>query len=645
MHLLLTHPVARRPSAIRAASLALLVACVALPPAPACAQAFSASPAAQASPDLPEQGSQQPTVDPVGPVRLAQPVTPSQPAMRTTGRGEPALTDMPPEVPSEFERYVQSQVSAAEGAEIHRFGYELVTDAARTSAIQDPLPVVPANYVISPGDEVTLSIWGSVDANLRLVVDRSGQITIPRVGAVHVAGLRYDELSDAITRRVGQVFRNFQLSASLGQLRAIRVFVAGFARRPGSTTVSSLSSVLHVLMRAGGPSSSGSFRDIHLRRGNREIATFDLYDLLLKGDRNADQLVQPDDVVFIGPVGPQVALVGSVNQPAIFELKPGETMQDLIRMAGGFSAVADRSRVTIERLADRVSGRVADVSLPQGLSLQPGTGDLVRAFSAVSVALPQERQNKRIRVEGEVLHPGDYVLPPGSTLLDAVRAAGGLTQASYLFGTEFQRESVRRTQQQNYDRALRDLETDMAKDQASRRTTTIEEANAQANSGVANAKLLDRLRQVRPTGRIVLQIDPKAPVLPDLPLEDADTLMIPGRPTSVGVFGSVFNAGSFVFAAGQSTEDYLRQAGGPTRGADRKSIFMIRANGSVVSALQSGSFWSAGNTFATTEILPGDTLFVPEELDKSTFTQNAKDWTQILYQFGLGLAGIKTLGL
>jgi protein involved in polysaccharide export with SLBB domain len=144
---------------------------------------------------------------------------------------------------------------------------------------------------------------------------------------------------------------------------------------------------------------------------------------------------------------------------------------------------------------------------------------------------------------------------------------------------------------------------------------------------------------------VVLPLAPDASALPNLALQDGDTLTIPQRGTSVGVFGSVFNTGSFVFQPDHTTVQYLALAGGPTRGADKRSIFMIRANGSVISAQQGASFWHSGNSLDDALVQPGDTIFVPEELNKSTFVQDAKDWTQILYQFGLGLAGIKTLGL
>ncbi len=592
----------------------------------------------------------------------------SQQRTSRTGGDQPESRGLPyraqPYQPSEFELYVQQQAGAEQvqpqdmqeaqdeqgvaqrpPRRIRRFGSNLVTDDAIASATQDPLPSVPGDYIVRPGDEVNLAIWGSVDADIQATVDRAGRINVPRVGTITVAGVRNADLTDAISRRVGQTFRNFQLSVTLGQVRAIRVFVGGYVQHPGSITVNGLSSVLHALMRAGGPSSAGSFRDIHLRRAGKEVAVFDLYDLLLKGDRDSDQLVQPDDILFVGPVGTQVAVLGSVNQPAIYELKPGETLDDVLRLAGSFTAVADRGRVTMERLADRATGKVTQLDLPAHQRDALATGDVIRAYSVVTAALPQEKQNEHVRVEGEVARPGDYILPPGSRIEDALRAAGGMTSAAYPFGTEFTRESVRKLQQANYERALRDFETDMTRNQASQRATSSEEISAQTATAQANARLLQRLRQVKPTGRVVLQLSPDASALPNLPLEDGDTVKIPPRGTSVGIFGSVFNTGSFVYESGHTAPQYLALAGGPTRGADKQSIFMIRANGSVVSAQQGSSFWHSGNNLNDALVQPGDTIFVPEELNKSTFVQDAKDWTQILYQFGLGLAGIKSLGL
>ena len=173
-------------------------------------------------------------------------------------------------------------------------------------------------------------------------------------------------------------------------------------------------------------------------------------------------------------------------------------------------------------------------------------------------------------------------------------------------------------------------------------TGTLDEAAALQARGTATTRLIDRLKTIKPNGRVVLQMQPGQFELPNLALEDADRLYIPPRATTIGVFGSVFNGGSYLFNDGRVVEDYLRLAGGPTRGADSSSAFVIRANGSVVSGRQSTSWWRGGNELQGVMALPGDTIFVPEEVNKTTFVQNAKDWTQIIYQLGIGLAAVST---
>ena len=576
-----------------------------------------------------------------GPIRLRGPVSPAA----AGDRSPPApivATPPPPYVPGEFEKFVQAQ--AGPGIFLRRFGADLITGVA-DGVGADASPLVPGDYIIAPGDEVQLTVWGGVDAELRMTVDRTGRISIPRVGAVQVSGVRYSELEGVIARRMGQVFKNFELAVSLGQLRGIRVFVTGFATQPGSYTVSSLSTVLTVLLRAGGPAAAGSFRAVELRRAGKLVSNFDLYDLLVKGDRSLDPVVQAGDVVHVGPVGVQVGVIGSVNKPAVIELKPREAVADALRYAGGFSAVADRTRLAVERLQERQAARVAQLDLPRDLTQTLDHGDVLRAFSAVDITLPTQRQSKRVRIEGEVMRPAEYVLAEGSSLRDVLRLAGGTTAAAYVYATEFSRVSVQLTQQVNYERALRDMETEMARSTSSQRVSGSDEASALAARDTASNQLIARLRALRPTGRIVLQIDPETRELPDLALEDGDRILIPARPNTVGVYGSVFNAATYLYNSSRPLSDYLVLAGGPTKGADESGIFMVRANGTVISGRQRATGWfGRANGLVDIPALPGDTIFVPEELNKTTLVQHFKDWTQILSQFGLGAAAIKVLG-
>lgn len=529
---------------------------------------------------------------------------------------------------------------ASNEAPIKRLGADLMLP----SADEDLPRQIPADYVIGVGDEVQVTLWGSVDADLRLVVDNAGRITIPRVGPILVAGLRYADLNEAISRRIALVFKNYQVSATLGRLRGIRVYVTGFVQQPGSYSVSGLSTLVGALMQAGGPSAAGSFRQIELRRAGKTATKFDLYELLLKGNRATDITLHSEDVVHVGPVGAQLAVLGSINRAVIAEIKPGETIEDALSMAGGFNPVADRSRVSIERLSERNDRRVTELSLPADAKQAVSNGDIVRVFSSVTASLPQYKQYKRVRIEGEVQRPGEYVLPPNSTLAEALQIAGGITPSAYVFGTEFSRESVRIKQQENYERALRDLETEFARATSTQRAISADEGAAQAARATATSRLIERLRTVKPTGRIVLQLNADATSLPELSLEEGDRILIPPRPTTVGVFGSVFNNGSFLWKNGSSVDDALRQAGGPTRGADTSSTFVLRANGSVISAQQTSGGWvNFGSALSNVAALPGDTVFVPEEMNKTTFMQSAKEWTQILYQFGLGAAALKTI--
>jgi protein involved in polysaccharide export with SLBB domain len=269
--------------------------------------ALTAAQAQAPSPMLTPPGSSavnpaEPGDSSAGPVRLRQPRAASND--ERTGSATTPQPSEPPYIPGEFERYVQSLAGTT--VVVRRLGAELVTGAIERRLTESGLtdfrvseptpafehsPLVPADYVLGTGDEVLVTLWGSVDAELRLTIDRAGRISIPRVGTVQVSGLSYGELPALVQRRVAQVFRNFQMSVSLGQLRGIRVFVTGYVVKPGSYALTSLSTLVAALMRAGGPTAAGSLRNIELRRGRELVTRFDLYDLLLKGDRSADSLL------------------------------------------------------------------------------------------------------------------------------------------------------------------------------------------------------------------------------------------------------------------------------------------------------------------------------------------------------------------
>jgi len=228
---------------------------------------------------------------------------------------------------SGFQQFILSST----GRVLCPFGHDLFLDVPSTFAPLENVPV-SADYVVGPGDELHIRGWGQIDIDYRTVVDRNGTINIPRVGVVQVAGVRAKDLTEVVRNAVSQTFRNFELSVSLGQLRSVQIFVVGQARRPGTYTVSSMSTLVNAIFAAGGPSERGSMRSIQLKRGNRVVADLDLYDLLISGDKSGDAALLPGDVLYIPPIGPLVALNGSVNVPAATLVDP---------TTKGFTSLAD----------------------------------------------------------------------------------------------------------------------------------------------------------------------------------------------------------------------------------------------------------------------------------------------------------------
>jgi len=243
---------------------------------------------------------------------------------------------LPPEPLTEFQKFIASTNNQV----LPIYGANLFRRVPSTFAPLNMTPV-PANYVIGPGDELRIRVWGQVNFQANLQVDRAGEVYLPQVGPVHVEGMPFSELDGHLRKAIGRVYRNFDLTADVGQIRAIQVYVAGQARRPGVYTVSSLSTLVDAVFASGGPSIQGSMRHIELRRGSEVVTDFDLYALLVRGDKSKDVKLLPGDVIFIPAVGAEVAITGSVRTPAIYELREGESLEALIADAGGVSAVID----------------------------------------------------------------------------------------------------------------------------------------------------------------------------------------------------------------------------------------------------------------------------------------------------------------
>jgi len=541
-------------------------------------------------------------------------------------QARPTEPPPPPPPPSEFETYVSGVV----GKPLRRFGTELLTPSSR-DFLTPSTTAIPLDYRLNPGDELTIGLSGSVQtANLRLTIDSEGRIFIPQIGAITVGGVRYGDLHDLIARQVARQYRDFDLDVTVTRLHGLTVYLTGFVASPGAYTVGSLSTLVNAVLEAGGPAAGGSFRSIQLRRGGTLVSDFDLYDLLLKGDKSGDAVLQNGDVIYVAPAGEQVAVVGSVNREAIFELGPNETLYDAVLYSGGINTVADSSRLMV--LDSLQEGETAwqQISAADAQARKARRGDVIRVLSRVGIARPLQQQSVLVTIGGEVARPGRYYFQPGTRLDRLVAEAGGLTPQAFPYAAVITRESVKLQQKESYDRAVDDAEFLLTAQPATsiNRSQLIQPANLELVRSIVT-----QLRAREPSGRLVFDLPVTAAALPgELVLENNDSIYVPPQPVTVGVFGAVPSPASFAYRGGRSIRDYVRQAGGVQKLGDDDEIFVVRANGTVVSRGAMGR-----------RALPGDLIFVPIDADRGEFWARLRDITSTLFSGVAAAASIKVL--
>lgn len=535
-----------------------------------------------------------------------------------------------PAAPGEFETWVRDVT----GRRLKRYGSDLLTEGARDFAVPTQT-TIPPDYALNVGDTVSISLTGSVEGSVDQEIDKDGNIFMPTVGSISLIGVRYRDLKDRIAAAIGRQYRGYDVSVSIKQLRGVRVYVTGFANNPGAYSITSLSTLVNALLAAGGPSAGGSFRSVKLYRNGAEVADFDLYQLLRKGDRSLDPLIQNEDVLFIPPVGNQVAVIGSVNEEAIYESRPGESLSDMLALAGGPTNVADQDRLILYRLSDQdtVGSRQIDRAMA---SAEPSrSGDIIQILPHGTLTRPLDRQQAVVRIEGEVNRPGNYYVPPNTPLAKVVEMAGGLTSRAYVYGARFFRESVRTQQRRSFLDAIDQMEVTLAT--APLNGDRLMDANERQAQLVSARAFIEKMRQKEPDGRLVMDLSPSESMLPgDFAVENNDRIIIPPQVDTVGVFGAVYRPASFLLNDNKPShvKDYVSQAGGAIRGADKANIFVVRANGSVLTRKQGAM---------NARVLPGDTVFVPIKTQSSSVWAKIRDISTIIFQFGLTAAAIAAI--
>jgi len=405
--------------------------------------------------------------------------------------------------------------------ELRQFGYDFFKNSAQTLASMDSLPV-GNDYILGPGDTLSLNLWGAVNSRRELTVDRNGEVMIPNVGMIKVWGLTYEQGKDVINKAIGRYYKNYEMSLTLGRLRTIQVFVVGEVEAPGSYPVSSLATVINALSAAGGPARNGSLRSIKVTRAGQAPLDVDLYDMFLSGDRSKDIRLQNGDTIFVPVIGPVVAVAGEVRRPAIYELKGSATLPEVLKMAGGVAASGYTGRIQVERVADN-SSRVALDYEPKDGSIDAALGTVqVQDRDMVKVFPVQEATRQVVSLKGNVVRPGEYQYRKGMRLTDLIPGFQDLLPESYLESVEITRLAApdfhRELLTANLRRAVGGSESD----------------------------------------NILLQEQDSVKVFSRWEMEE--------RP-QVSVNGSVVNPGTYSFYPGMTVRDLITAAGSPKRNA------------------------------------------------------------------------------
>lgn len=330
----------------------------------------------------------------------------------------------------------EKQVTTEVKETIKPFGYDLFAGTPSTFAPLANAPV-PADYIVGPGDTLNVQVYGAENRSYQLQLDRQGQVQLPQVGPVQLAGLSFSKASSVLEKEIKRASIGVEVSITAGALRSIRVFVLGDVHQPGAYVVSGLSTMSNALLSSGGVKTIGSLRNIQLKRNGKVISTLDLYDFLLKGDMSADVPLLEGDVLFVPTLENTVAVAGEVRRPAVYELKGEKTVGDILKLAGGFKQSASPADSKLERIREDGYREVKDVNLlaKRSLSQTIQSGDTLRVLKTV------DEYKDIVLIKGSLSRPGEYQWQPGLRIADLFK---GNAQDVFLPQTDLEHVFIKR---------------------------------------------------------------------------------------------------------------------------------------------------------------------------------------------------------
>ena len=517
-----------------------------------------------------------------------------------------------------------------------RFGSELFSNERDDYKIADDAQA-PDDYILGLGDQIIIQYYGADSGEFFLEIDRSGSILLPKIGPIILNGLKLEEARRLIRSRVEAQLVGVNATISIGKTKFINIFVAGNVNSPGVYSMPALSRVTHALYTAGGITDIGTYRNIKVKRQGQVVGSVDLYDFLVNGDNSSDINLHPNDVVLIGLSEKNIQVRGAVKRPGIYELK-NDDLISIINIFGGFSPGADKENVSYSSLISESPTRILNFTDIKEFNFYDGDNIFIKYKPSSFVKINEVERNSfkssavRVKVQGEVLYPGEYLLENGETLSSLISRAGGVTKNAFLNGAVFTRENVR----QREALRARQLADDV-------RRAVVSASQTQSDKQIDQTSfefITGQLENYSGVGRVVINMSRALAgrADADIKLLDGDALFIPTKSNTISIFGEVRRESSFVFNNKYSIDDYITMAAGITRLADEDNIYIVRADGFV--EMPTGNWFKFG---ASRVLQAGDTIIVPVDYSYRAALPFWRDVISIVYQGAVAIAAISGL--
>jgi protein involved in polysaccharide export with SLBB domain len=518
------------------------------------------------------------------------------------------------------------------------YGYDLFRFSPSTFAPANNVPV-SFSYILGPGDELTVSYYGANENSTTGFIQRDGTFNLPLLGPVNLVGFTFSEAQEHLKKRIKEKLDELsiagsvdtEISINLNRLRSITVYVLGEAYKPGSYTLSALSTITNTLFLSGGVNKLGSLRNIQIKREGKLVTTYDLYDLLIKGDTTTDIRLQDGDTIFIPFIKDKVTLGGAFKRPHLYELLDGETLEDVISFAGGFnSEVGFNPEIelsTINRVSNkREISKVVYNENAKNRKILDGDGLTVPEISGLKPST--------IELTGEFKNPGVYSIGEGDTVLDIVSKAGGYTNSAFVEGGVYLREEVAKIEEEGFKRTADNLEELLF--------NVVQDGSIDVTefTFLPIITVIERLRAIEPVGRVVMSLDTlelKTDPYSNFEVRDGDRIHVPKRPSSVSVVGEVLAATSIQFYPEKKVSDYIGAAGGLNSQADRDAIYIISPDGQA--ELYERKYLRGSNI----ELIPGSTIVVSRDSRPWDAINMAQILTPIFANLAISAASIAAI--